>query len=660
MTYSAKSDTTLTEKAATFNRDQSEEWQRFVAKHGDVKSYAHFDKRTSLRNPKVQDMVCDPQWVSSHGFLPFIQYDDDGRTISYASHLDRCIYQRYSFLINKKYEDYALKRDFYDAAIAYRSDLGKSNIDFAKQAFDFIKDLNNKDNAALVFVGDFSHFFESIKHDLLKEKLCKVLGDERLERDFYQVFKSVTKYAYWDLVSIYKIRLYCKNHALRERIREHLSSRSSSSMKSVLVDVLTREKDLLTEQAWFIKPDNKRKHYVRTYDVKTNKATCNITIEPKPIGVSFKNTPDKIQKVSDKLKEIEKRQREIEVLLKGLEQNEISVDWAEIRNPNNPAVFKNKVKFLSRREMNAPERILAPKLFRDFKRTFLYKNEGNKGIPQGASISAVLANVYMVDLDQAINDYVLRKNGLYLRYCDDFIIILPLHHHENHEVLSSVIDLELSALSYRGFDSLWSTYGLNLNVEKTHLFLIQGQELKEIDFSNYCKNFDCIKNCDQSNQTFQQDSFDVASKSGCLLTPVSSPSTYQIIDDKACINFLGFSFNGKGVKIDPALIDKYNNGMRRKAKAIVDCDFTTKFNHHINCRELYRLYSGVTGEVNFVSYLKRCAATMELDDPKALDIIKNNKRNIANTLNRLERQRQKALASKHKRRARKLLPEIFR
>ena len=88
--------------------------------------------------------------------------------------------------------------------------------------------------------------------------------------------------------------------------------------------------------------------------------------------------------------------------------------------------------------------------------------------------------------------------------------------------------------------------------------------------------------------------------------------------------------------------------MRRKAKAIVDCDFTTKLNHHINCRELYRLYSGVTGEVNFVSYLKRCAATMELDDPKALDIIKNNKRNIANTLNRLKRKRAQALAAAQK------------
>lgn len=56
------------------NRDTSDEWQRFVTEHGDTKGYAHFDLRTSLRNPDVQEKVCDPDWVSSHGFYPFIKF----------------------------------------------------------------------------------------------------------------------------------------------------------------------------------------------------------------------------------------------------------------------------------------------------------------------------------------------------------------------------------------------------------------------------------------------------------------------------------------------------------------------------------------------------------------------------------------------------------
>lgn len=40
-------------------------------------------------------------------------------------------------------------------------------------------------------------------------------------------------------------------------------------------------------------------------------------------------------------------------------------------------------------------------------------------------ISAVLSNIYMLEADKMINDYVCGKQGLYMRYSDDFIIILP-------------------------------------------------------------------------------------------------------------------------------------------------------------------------------------------------------------------------------------------
>lgn len=627
MGYSAKSDNNSPHKSSSSATcEQSEAWQRYVAKHGGVKSYAHFDKRTSLRNPKVQDMVCDPQWVASHGFLPFIQFNDDGRTISYAAHLDCCIYHRYSFLLNEKYESYALQHGFSDAAIAYRSELGKSNIDFAKQAFDFIKDLNSKDSSALIFVSDFSQFFESIRHDLLKEKLCKVLGVTRLERDFYQVFKSVTKYAYWGWDDIYNIRLYCKNRALTRRVQENAlagvkassnSKKSISPMKSLLDDILTKEQEQLIEQAdilsleigqlnraydWHNHTIDKYKRYNST-QCYANKARQ-----------LAKEVSAKLTKATAKLKEIEQRKKEISLLLQGLAQNKISVDWADSRSPYIPnAVDHKAAMFLSRREMNASERILAPHLFKGYKRSYLHKHEDNKGIPQGASISAVLANVYMIDFDQTLNDYVKRKGGLYLRYCDDFIVILPLN---PYDTWPSDLAEAISALREQGLDSLWETH-LCLHGDKTHKYVVQDKVMVEID--------------------------DSGQKEG-----------------KASLNFLGFSFDGKGVKVDPALIDKYNKGMRLKAKAIVDCDFTTKYNNHINCRELYRLYSGVTGEVNFVSYLKRCARTMELDDPKALDIIKNNKRNIANTLNRLKRKRAQALAAAQKKRARELFPEIFK
>lgn len=54
----------------------------------------------------------------------------------------------------------------------------------------------------------------------------------------------------------------------------------------------------------------------------------------------------------------------------------------------------------------------------------LHKNK-KRGIPQGTSISAILANVYMVEFDKIICNYLTSVNGMYRRYSDDFIITIP-------------------------------------------------------------------------------------------------------------------------------------------------------------------------------------------------------------------------------------------
>jgi hypothetical protein len=48
-----------------------------------------------------------------------------------------------------------------------------------------------------------------------------------------------------------------------------------------------------------------------------------------------------------------------------------------------------------------------------------------KGIPQGTSISSVLANVYMLEFDGCVEELIKPYGGLYRRYSDDFAIILP-------------------------------------------------------------------------------------------------------------------------------------------------------------------------------------------------------------------------------------------
>jgi Reverse transcriptase (RNA-dependent DNA polymerase). len=59
------------------------------------------------------------------------------------------------------------------------------------------------------------------------------------------------------------------------------------------------------------------------------------------------------------------------------------------------------------------------------KEQIFIEKESKKGIPQGTSISAVLANVYMIDFDKKVCALLKNLGGMYRRYSDDFIIVIP-------------------------------------------------------------------------------------------------------------------------------------------------------------------------------------------------------------------------------------------
>ncbi|MBL7919429.1 MAG: hypothetical protein JNJ40_03890 [Bacteroidia bacterium] len=78
-------------------------------------------------------------------------------------------------------------------------------------------------------------------------------------------------------------------------------------------------------------------------------------------------------------------------------------------------------------------RFCTPKQFREFIRgakliesnsSFLKSNDLSGGIPQGAPISAVLANISMIDFDRKLYNLVTKLGGVYFRYSDDLLIII--------------------------------------------------------------------------------------------------------------------------------------------------------------------------------------------------------------------------------------------
>ena len=113
------------------------------------------------------------------------------RPICFAAHIDSLIFSFYSYCLTKKYEQHIIKEGYSECVLAYRSDLGKSNIQFAKEVFDQVK-LKSQCTAVAL---DIKGYFDNIDHLTLKEKWQTILGG-KLPEDQYRIFKLLTKYSY--------------------------------------------------------------------------------------------------------------------------------------------------------------------------------------------------------------------------------------------------------------------------------------------------------------------------------------------------------------------------------------------------------------------------------------------------------------------------------
>ena len=394
------------------------------------KQYAHFDYRTSLASQRAY--ITNPKTIAAHGFYPFIHYEKKmvkysktkgkvtkARDICYAAHIDRCIYQYYNFILNTLYNERVKKDGIDQVAVAYRTDLHKSNVHFAKEAFDFIKSCSS----CYVMIGDFTGFFDNLDHQYLKQQWCSLLGVAQLPKDHYAVYRNITKYSKWEL------------------------------------------SDLL--------------------------------------------------------------------LLNGLEDT-----------PN------------GRRELNSQSRVLSPALFKANKKQ-IRKNENGFGIPQGSPISGLLANVYMLDIDKQINNVVTAMGGLYMRYSDDFIIVLP-------DIEKAIAISEISQIC----DLFNGIAGLSLQPDKTQHFFIEN-----CNIINCGAEFNSAADC-----------------------------------RKRFINFLGFTFDGLTVSIRAKTTAKYYYRMYRKAKTIAKNGGYTSTGKHISGKNLYQRYTirGSHGKRgNYLSYVAR-------------------------------------------------------
>jgi len=179
-----------------------------------LKNYPHFDAPINIK--KAKGLATTPEKVQKHKFFPFLSYKiitrkfsakkSKDRVINYCARKDAYIYSYYRHILLNKYDSLLEQHRLSDCVIAYRKIVdentgqGKCNILFADDAFNEI----TRRKECIAMTLDITGFFESLDHELIKQKWCKVLGVDRLPLDHYQVYRHITNYKVVDLEECYQ------------------------------------------------------------------------------------------------------------------------------------------------------------------------------------------------------------------------------------------------------------------------------------------------------------------------------------------------------------------------------------------------------------------------------------------------------------------------
>jgi RNA-directed DNA polymerase len=164
------------------------------------RSYKHFD------SPVWEDFAaraCDPVFIESHAWSPLIHYvksekrykPNIGKTkpkkrdIMFASHRDACILAKYAADIGEQLDAHYKASGLHQNVIAYRR-LGRANYHFSADAYRFAKERSE----CVILCFDITGFFDNLDHAILKDRLKRLLGASELSKDWFAIFRHVTKF----------------------------------------------------------------------------------------------------------------------------------------------------------------------------------------------------------------------------------------------------------------------------------------------------------------------------------------------------------------------------------------------------------------------------------------------------------------------------------
>jgi len=252
--------------------------------------------------------------------------------------------------------------------------------------------------------------------------------------------------------------------------------------------------------------------------------------------------------------------------------------WAEKEKID--GVLKKKYK--DKDKIIKLKRLFDEEGFRRFKKSEKNNIQVNKkdyGIPQGAGLSSVCSNIYLLDFDKKINDYVNNYNGLYRRYCDDLIIIIP----------------------FKG-------------------------EIKNYDYQKHINYIESVK-AEIPRLVIQEEK-----------TKKFLYSENRILDEKlnqSILDYLGFAFDGNSVKLREKSLFKYYSRAYKKIR--LSNRKTEESGRKKHRRSLYVNYTHLgtrkKGHGNFLNYASRAKEIFD-KDPTTINLIESQVRNHWRKINK--------------------------
>ena len=206
--------------------------------------------------------------------------------------------------------------------------------------------------------------------------------------------------------------------------------------------------------------------------------------------------------------------------------------------------------------------------------SLIKKNPNSYGVPQGAPISDLIANFYLMEFDCVMNAFATQKGGRYMRYSDDILVIVP----GKDSQAKSVVDFTVREIN---------KHGPQLQIKESKTCVVQFQ-----------------RNGNQLTCRHIRQREDERGKNG--------------------IEYLGFRYDGKRIYVRDSTISRFyrkvssaarREGARHVANnpSLTLAELIETFNYSLFSQRFSRVKrASLTKEYRtwtFYSYLKRAAAT---------------------------------------------------